>query len=121
MNEAFNKLTKTQQMYVESVRTIGGEWGYDLTKSNWTRLELTAVSMKRQGNDDVPNWIVKDQSRRVSRGVYSIPEIVDVSPGHETEGDGLGDTVVAPTVLEPPPTDTDGSRVVSTEKKVSML
>jgi hypothetical protein len=96
MNEAFNKLTKSQQLYVESIRKIGGEWGYDLTKSNWTRSELVAVSMKRQSNDDVPNWIVKDMSRRVSRGVYSIPEIVvalDVSPGHEVEGDGLADTI----------------------------
>jgi len=77
MNEAFNKLTKSQQMYVESIRKIGGEWGYDLTKTNWTRQELVAVSMKRQSNDDVPNWIVKDMSRRVGRGVYAIPEIVD--------------------------------------------
>jgi hypothetical protein len=121
MNEAFNKLTKTQQMYVESVRKIGGEWGYDLTKTNWTRLELTAVSMKRQGNDDVPNWIVKDQSRRVSRGVYSVPEIVMVSPGHETEGDGLADTVVAPVELEPPETDFDGVGVNDNEKRISML
>ena len=101
MNEAFNKLTKTQQMYVESVRTIGGDWGYDLTKTNWTRLELTAVSMKRQGNDDVPNWIVKDQSRRVGRGVYAIPEIVDVSPGHEIDGDGLSDSIAVSDDLDP--------------------
>ena len=79
MNEAFNKLTKSQQMYVESIRKIGGEWGYDLRKTNWTRKELVAVSMKRQSNDDVPNWIVKDAARRVSRGVYYIPEVVDGS------------------------------------------
>ena len=76
-SEAFNNLTKTQQLYVESIREIGGtQLGYDLTKSDWTRKELTAVSMIRQSNDDVPNWIVKDLSRRVSRGVYSIPEVV---------------------------------------------
>ena len=97
MNEAYNKLTKAQQMYVDSIRTIGEGWGYDLTKTNWTRKELTAVSMLRQKNDDVPNWIVKDKSRRVGRGVYSIPEVpTDVAPGHEIEGDGLGDTVVTP-------------------------
>ena len=77
----FNELTKTQQLYVESIRTIGGAWGYDLTKRNWTRKELVAISMIRQGNDDVPNWIVKDKARRVGRGVYSIPEISDVNPG----------------------------------------
>ena len=95
MNSAeFNNLTKAQQLYVESIREIGGgQLGYDLTKTNWTRKELVAVSMIRQNNDDVPNWIVKDHSRRVSRGVYAIPELIDVSPGHGTEGDSLSDMV----------------------------
>jgi len=75
MNEAYNNLTKTQQKYVDSIRSIGEGWGYDLTKANWTRKELVAISMMRQSNDDVPNWIVKDKSRRVSRGVYFIPEV----------------------------------------------
>ena len=74
-NALFEQLTKPQQMYVESIREIGADWGYDLTKSNWTRKELVAISMKRQGNDDVPNWIVKDNARRVERGVYAIPEL----------------------------------------------
>jgi hypothetical protein len=112
MNEAFNKLTKSQQMYVESIRKIGGEWGYDLTKTNWTRQELVAVSMKRQSNDDVPNWIVKDMSRRVGRGVYAIPEIVDVSPGHETEEDGLADTTATPVELDTPESDSNDSVVI---------
>jgi len=92
-NEAYNNLTKAQQLYVDSIREVGGiQLGYDLTKTNWTRKELVAVSMIRQNNDDVPNWIVKDHARRVSRGVYSVPEVVvDVSPGHEVEGDGLAD------------------------------
>jgi len=74
-NALFEQLTKPQQMYVESIREIGADWGYDLTKTNWTRKELVAISMKRQGNDDVPNWIVKDNARRVGRGVYAIPEL----------------------------------------------
>jgi|3_EtaG_2_1085321.scaffolds.fasta_scaffold23387_3 hypothetical protein len=90
-NEAFANLTKTQQLYVESIRDIGGnQLGYDMTKTNWTRKELIAVSMIRQNNDDVPNWIVKDQSRRVSRGVYNIPEVVvDASPAQDVVEDGL--------------------------------
>ena len=76
-SEAFKNLTKAQQLYVESIREIGGkQLGYDLTKTDWTRRELVAVSMIRQSNDDIPNWIVKDLSRRVSRGVYSVPEVV---------------------------------------------
>jgi len=88
-NEAFNNLTKSQQLYVESIRTIGGtQLGYDMTKSNWTRKELIAVSMIRQNNDDVPNWIVKDKSRRVARGLYLINEVplelVEETPTTET-------------------------------------
>ena len=76
-SEAFNNLTKAQKLYVESIREIGkNSLGFDLTKTDWTRKELVAVSTIRQSNDDVPNWIVKDHSRRVSRGVYSIPEVV---------------------------------------------
>jgi len=98
MNNAdFTNLTKAQQLYVESIREIGGtQLGYDLTKSNWTRKELVAVSLIRQGNDDVPNWIVKDHSRRVGRGLYAIPEVstaIAVAPGHGMEGDDLADMV----------------------------
>lgn len=76
-SEAFNNLTKAQKLYVESIREIGkNSLGFDLTKTDWTRKELVAVSTIRQSNDDVPNWIVKDHSRRVTRGVYSIPEVV---------------------------------------------
>jgi len=100
-NDAFNNLTKAQQLYVESIREIGGiQLGYDLTKPNWTRKELTAVSMIRQSNDDVPNWIVKDQSRRVSRGVYAIPEVANVTPGQGHEGDELADMVQDDIVVE---------------------
>ena len=75
-SEAFNNLTKAQKLYVESIREIGGiQLGFDITKTDWTRKELVAVSTIRQSNDDVPNWIVKDHSRRVTRGVYSIPEV----------------------------------------------
>ena len=102
----FNELTKTQQLYVESIRTIGGGWGYDLTKRNWTRKELVSVSMIRQGNDDVPNWIVKDKARRVGRGVYSIPEIADVNPGThqvETQTETTSDDELAITTDETTP------------------
>jgi len=96
-NTNFKNLTKAQQLYVESIREIGGtQLGYDLTKSNWTRKELVAVSLIRQGNDDVPNWIVKDHSRRVGRGIYAIPEVpvtTAVAPGHGNDGDDLADMV----------------------------
>lgn len=120
-NEAFNNLSTTQQLYVNSVRTIGGAWGYDLTKTNWTRGELVAVSMSRQSNDDVPNWIVKDKSRRVGRGVYSIPEIPqDVTPGQEIEGDGLGDTVRPPAPLEPTVTETNDSEDIQADSSATV-
>jgi hypothetical protein len=119
MNDAthtnFKNLTKAQQLYVESIREIGGiQLGYDLTKSNWTRKELVAVSLIRQGNDDVPNWIVKDHSRRVGRGLYAIPEVAmttAVAPGHGTDGDDLSDMVQ---VVENPTVQDDLVPIVET-------
>tara|TARA_R110000744_G_scaffold193924_1_gene312725 strand:- start:66 stop:464 length:399 start_codon:yes stop_codon:yes gene_type:complete len=50
-----------------------------------------------------PAWIVKDVSRITDRGMYAIPELNElmnkiahataVSPGHETDGDALADSV----------------------------
>ena len=45
-----------------------------------------------------PNWIVMDQSRRVSRGIYSIPEIVEIDNptniqyNHEEENEPMNTT-----------------------------
>ena len=65
--------------------------------------------MSLKGKKWIPNWITHDQSRRVDRGVFSIPEVMDtinpqaVSPGHGNEGDDLADTVSPHTYVEDNP------------------
>ena len=36
---------------------------------------LTLVSMAWKGKIWIPNWITHDQSRRMGRGVFSLPEV----------------------------------------------
>ena len=54
--------------------------------------------MAFKGKKWIPNWVTHDLSRRVGRGVFSIPEVMDtlnamnVSPGHGSDGDNLADT-----------------------------
>jgi len=93
------QLSKTQQKYIDSVIEHAGTLGIDINKKNFSRAELRLVSMTIKGKKWIPNWITHDQSRRVDRGVFSIPEIMEmanpqsVSPGHGNEGDDLADTV----------------------------
>ena len=63
------------------------------------------------GIEWAPAWIVKDVSRVTDRGMYAVPElnelmalavandtpVVDVSPGHGSDGDDLSDSVDADT------------------------
>ena len=91
------ELTKTQQKYVDSIIEHSDALGIDINKVNFSRAELRLVSMMIKGKKWIPNWITHDQSRRVDRGLFSIPEIMEtanpqsVSPGQETDGDGLAD------------------------------
>jgi len=104
------QLSKTQQKYVNAIIEHAPNAGVDINKANFSRAELRLISMAVKGKKWIPNWITHDQSRRVDRGVFSIPEVTDtvnaqnpqaVSPGQETEGDGLDDTVY--TIVEDNP------------------
>ena len=88
-------LTKSQTKYVHAIIEHAPTHGVNVNKANFSRAELRLISLTYKSNDDVPNWIVKDHSRRVGRGLYAVPEVMDalnVSPGHETDGDSLADT-----------------------------
>tara|TARA_Y100000310_G_scaffold136825_1_gene135684 strand:+ start:32 stop:433 length:402 start_codon:yes stop_codon:yes gene_type:complete len=98
------ELSNQQQKYVNAVVEHAPDLGIDTTKTNYSRAELRQVSMRMKGKVWIPNWITHDQSRRVSRGVFSIPEITEhatvttnvpenVAPGHGQEGDNLSDAV----------------------------
>jgi len=113
-------LTKSQVKYVNAIIEHAPTHQVNVNKLNFTRSELRLISLTYKANDDVPNWIVKDHSRRVGRGLYAVPEVMEalnatnVSPGHETDGDSLADTIEtsAPDVTHVV-TDDVGEHVVS--------
>ena len=94
----YAELSKRQRMYVDAIIEHAPALGIDTNKDNFSRAELRQVSMTTKGKKWIPNWITHDQSRRVARGVFSIPEVKDampvaVTPGGETEGDMEQDSV----------------------------
>ncbi len=96
MNLNYNKLSNRQKVYVDAVIEHAPALGIDLNKEEFSRAELRQVSMAMKGKKWIPNWITHDQSRRVDRGLFLIPEIKDaiaVSPGQETDGDIEQDSV----------------------------
>ena len=92
------QLTNRQMAYINAIITHAPDLGIDTNKTDFSRAELRQVSMTMKGKIWIPNWITHDQSRRVGRGMFSIPEVmatVAVQPGQETDGDGLADTAPA--------------------------
>ena len=109
------KLSNRQMVYINAIIEHAPTLGIDTTKNTFSRAELRQVSMTMKGKKWIPNWITHDVSRRVGRGVFSIPEVLDaiaVAPGHETPGDMEQDgaPVAVPTpeyVEDNPGADTD--------------
>ena len=104
---AYDALSNRQKAYVDAIIEFAPALGIDLNKTDFSRAELRQVSMTHKQKIWIPNWITHDQSRRVARGMFSIPEVMDaiaVSPGHETETDIEQDTVQdnATTVVHEP-------------------
>ena len=96
MNLNYNKLSNRQKVYVDAVIEHAPALGIDLNKEEFSRAELRQVSMSMKGKKWIPKWITHDQSRRVDRGIFLIPEIKDaiaVAPGQETDGDIEQDSV----------------------------
>lgn len=75
MNSSYDNLTNRQKTYIDAIREHGPDMGVDITKEEFSRAELRPVSLKMKGKVWIPNWITHDQSRRVSRGVFRIPEV----------------------------------------------
>ena len=105
---AYDTLSNRQRAYVDAVIEHAPALNIDIAKDDFSRAELRQISMTLKGKKWIPNWITHDQSRRVARGIFSIPEIqaaISVSPGHETEDDGEQDAVVGPAVEAIPTVD----------------
>ena len=75
MNSAYNELSKRQKVYIDAIREHGPALGVDVTKSTFTRKDLRPISEEFKGKPWIPNWITHDQSRRLARGEFSIPEV----------------------------------------------
>ena len=71
------ELSNQQLKYVTAVVEHAPDLGIDTTKTDYSRAELRQVSMRMKGKVWIPNWITHDQSRRVARGVFSVPEITE--------------------------------------------
>tara|TARA_R100000315_G_C5217866_1_gene130465 strand:- start:440 stop:760 length:321 start_codon:yes stop_codon:yes gene_type:complete len=81
--------------YVNAIITHAPGLGINLNKNDFSRAELRQISMTHKGKIWIPNWITHDVSRRVARGVFSIPEVqqtLAVTPGEGHEGDDLADS-----------------------------
>ena len=88
-------LSNRQMVYVNAIIEHAPGLGIDTNKDTFSRAELRQVSMTMKGKKWIPNWITHDQSRRVGRGLFLIPEIMEslaVSPGEGHDGDDLADT-----------------------------
>jgi len=89
----YTELSKRQKTYVDAIITEAPALGIDTTKDQYSRAELRQVSMAIKGKKWIPNWITHDQSRRVARGMFSIPEVMEatsamaVAPGSEHADD----------------------------------
>ena len=86
------KLSKQQQTYVSAVLEHAPTLSIDTNKVNYSRAELRQVSMAFKGKKWIPNWITHDLSRRVDRGIFSIPEIHEqylASVAHAGEHDAV--------------------------------
>ena len=75
MNSAYDQLSNRQKVYVNAIREHGPTLGVDITKSTFTRKDLRPISEEFKGKPWIPNWITHDQSRRLDRGEFSIPEV----------------------------------------------
>ena len=98
------QLTNRQLSYVNAIITHAPGLGIDTNKVEFSRAELRQISMTEKGKIWIPNWITHDVSRRVSRGVFSIPEVqeqIAVAPGHETDTDLEQDSAPVPTPATP--------------------
>ena len=92
------ELSNQQKRYVDAIIEHAPESNIDIAKQNFSRAELRLISMTWKGKKWIPNWITHDLSRRVGRGVFSIPEVMehtpDVSPDDVIYDVALDDDVV---------------------------
>jgi len=71
----YDELTNQQKIYVDAIAQWSDDSGHHLNKDIYSRAELRLVSLGFKGSKWIPNWITHDQSRRLARGEFQIPEV----------------------------------------------
>jgi len=83
-NWIFDKLSRTQKLYIEKIKEFAENLCINTDDLTFSRKQLQLISLAFKDNNDVPNWIVKDKSRRAGVGVYIIPEVREHIHGAKT-------------------------------------
>ena len=83
-NWIFDKLSRTQKLYIEKIKQFAEDLCINTDDLTFSRKQLQLISLSFKDNNDVPNWIVKDTSRRAGVGVYIIPEVREHIHGAKT-------------------------------------
>jgi|19_taG_2_1085344.scaffolds.fasta_scaffold22057_1 hypothetical protein len=73
----YDELTNQQAMYVDAIAQWSDDRKHADDKEVYSRAELRMVSLGIKGSKWIPNWITHDQSRRIDRGRFSLPEVVE--------------------------------------------
>ena len=83
---------KRRLAYIEAIKVTHSEAIFSEGKTTFSRKELRQVS-DAHGWKWIPNWITHDTSRRVDRGVFSIPEAQgqDHDPAADSQSPKSGD------------------------------
>tara|TARA_Y100000310_G_C20352474_1_gene655041 strand:+ start:331 stop:633 length:303 start_codon:yes stop_codon:yes gene_type:complete len=88
----YDELTNQQAMYVDAIAQWSDDMKHADDKEVYSRAELRMISLGIKGSKWIPNWITHDQSRRIDRGRFSLPEVVEkrqqnvVTDAAESEG-----------------------------------
>jgi hypothetical protein len=91
----YQDLSIQQQRYVDAILIYMSKNDMDIDESTvYSRALLRAVSLDLKGRIWIPNWITHDQSRRVDRGVFRIPEVFQGMEQGEEETAGVQGSLV---------------------------
>ena len=69
-------------MYVDAIVQYSKELGLDATNMEFSRSELSRVSMKQRNTKWIPNWM---RERRVAHNTFFVPEVVEKATGRFVE------------------------------------
>ena len=89
-----NTLTTRQQLYVDAIIEHAPSLGINTNKTEFSRSVLRSVSVAFKGKIWIPNWITHDQSRRRGRGVFHIPEVMEMQESMDAVKQGHVDAIL---------------------------